>query len=153
MATTASKSVEMSAKEMDDFLARPRVARVATIMKSGAPHISPAWYFWDSEKLLFSFGISRLHVKNLRRDPRMDVIIDQDLRPEKGLKAGAQAVLMKGRSELTSDKLLEITKILLVRYLGPDAEAYAEPSIKEGRIIAKFKPEKIITWDFAKSFE
>jgi PPOX class probable F420-dependent enzyme len=152
MSTTVSKTVAMTPKEMDEFLAEPRISRVSTVKKSGAPHVSPAWFYWDGSIITFSFGKSRLHIANLKRNPNLEVIVDQGLRPQKGLKVGAQAVMMEGKAELTTNNVREITEIIAKRYLGKDAPLYIEPMMNEGRILARLRPNKIITWDFSKSF-
>jgi PPOX class probable F420-dependent enzyme len=152
MSTTAGSKVAMSTKEMNDFLAGPRLSRVSTISRSGFPHVSPAWYYWDGSTLIFSFGKSRLHVYNLRRNPKVEVVIDQDLRPQHGLKVGAQAVVMRGKAELTEENVRQMTEVIAKRYLGKDAPMYIEPMMSEGRVLAKLKPDRIITWDFSKSF-
>ena len=62
-----------------DFLARGRNAIVATNRPDGGPQLSPNWYLWDGERFLISTADWTAKVKNLRRNPRMSVCIDDAL--------------------------------------------------------------------------
>src|SRR6266704_63691 len=85
MSFTWSPSVAMSRDEMDRFLQQKLVARLTSIRPDGYPHTTPLWYVWDGEALWFEIGAGerpRQHIRNLRRNPKLCVIIDRDVRPE-----------------------------------------------------------------------
>jgi PPOX class probable F420-dependent enzyme len=60
-----------------------RYATFATTNPDGSPHISMMWISRDGEDLLFGVESRRLKVRNLRRDPRVSVLVADD-RPARG---------------------------------------------------------------------
>lgn len=149
----------MTKKEIDSFLSKKLVARTATIRDDGYPHVTPLWYRWDGDYLYFILGAGerpRQHIANLRRDPKISVIIDRDPRPERGPPdvTDAQGVVIRGRAELLTDEKtqVDIVRKLLRRY---GFAKYVDAVLQDGkpgknRVIAKIKPEKIIAWDMRK---
>jgi hypothetical protein len=93
-----------------------------------------------------------VHLKNLARDNRITILVDQDPRLEQGLAAGAWAIEARGTAELSRDEELirEVTGRVLVKALGPDAEAYVGPIMAEGRTIVTITPTQWHTWDYNK---
>jgi nitroimidazol reductase NimA-like FMN-containing flavoprotein (pyridoxamine 5'-phosphate oxidase superfamily) len=99
MSFTCSPSVAMGWEEMDRFLRQKLVARLTSIRPDGYPHTTPLWYVWDGEALWFELGAGerpRQHLRNLRNNPKLCVIIDCDARPERGDVFDAQGVLIRG---------------------------------------------------------
>jgi PPOX class probable F420-dependent enzyme len=58
-----------------DFLAAPRCAVLATLDASGAPHQTVVHYFLEQDGLVVNGRPGRLWAKNLRRDPRVSVVV------------------------------------------------------------------------------
>jgi nitroimidazol reductase NimA-like FMN-containing flavoprotein (pyridoxamine 5'-phosphate oxidase superfamily) len=147
----------MSKDEIDSFLKRPLVARVATNRKDGYPHVSPLWYHWDGEYLYLILGHGerpRHHITNLRGNDKVTALIDRDVRPETKTLFAAQAVSIRGRAKLLTDEKTQVDIVtkLLERYgFGGAVQAVLEDG-KPGmnRVIARIKPDKIIAWDFEK---
>src|SRR3954470_16886419 len=104
--TTVTPENAMTDAELDAFLRRKHVARFATIRRDGSPHLSPIWYVWDEGKVWIIFARSRLHVRNLERDPRATICIDEAARLEHGFAAGASGAYCRGTVELTDDPAL-----------------------------------------------
>jgi PPOX class probable F420-dependent enzyme len=71
-----------SATDIEAFLAEPRNVIVAGVRKDGRPHVSPNWFFWDGEKFYVSTTRNRAKYNVFRRDPRVELVIDDpaDLR-------------------------------------------------------------------------
>ena len=66
-------------------------------------------------------------------------------------------VVIRGTVELSTDEHLqeEITQKAMRKYLGNEGEQYVDAVLQDGksgknRVIAKVKPEHIVTWDFRK---
>jgi PPOX class probable F420-dependent enzyme len=160
MSFTWSPSVAMSGEEMDRFLQQKMVARLTSIRPDGYPHTTPLWYVWDGEALWFEMGAGerpRQHLRNLRRNPKLCVIIDRDARPEHGGMFDAQGVLIRGTVELSTDETLqeEVSRKILRRYFGDEGERYLDDVLQDGkpgknRVIAKVIPEHLSGWDFRK---
>jgi PPOX class probable F420-dependent enzyme len=150
----------MSQEEMDGFLRQKLVARLTSIRPDGYPHTTPLWFVWDGEALSFELGAGerpRQHIRNLRANPKLCVIIDRDLRPEQGGVFDAQGVLIRGTAELSTDETLqeEVTHQVLRKYLGDEGDQYVDLALGDGkpgknRVIVKVRPESISAWDFRK---
>jgi nitroimidazol reductase NimA-like FMN-containing flavoprotein (pyridoxamine 5'-phosphate oxidase superfamily) len=147
----------MSKDEIDRFLNNPLIARVATNRPDGYPHVSPLWYYWDGEYLYLILGAGerpRYHITNLRRDDKITVIIDRDVRPETKTLFAAQGVSIRGRGKLLTDEKtqVDIVSKVMKRYGFDDAVKAVLEDGKPGmnRVIVQIKPDKIIAWDMEK---
>ncbi|MER5226414.1 PPOX class F420-dependent oxidoreductase [Streptomyces flaveus] len=49
---------------------------VATLQPDGSPHQSVVWVGRQGDNLLFVTGVDKVKVRNLRRDPRLSVIVN-----------------------------------------------------------------------------
>ncbi len=134
--------------EMDEFLARPLLARLATAdPQTLQPHVVPVWYGWDGQSLWISAFRSTRKVKELLKNPRVSIVIDVD-----GDVTGLRAVLMEGKAELVTgpqDLLEERTAWVYTRYLGPEGVLAADPQswIKDPEnLLIKLTPERTRTW-------
>jgi len=61
--------------DVDEFLARPNPAVVATLRSDGAPHTVPTWYDWEDGRVLLNMDESRLRLGYMRRDPRVALTV------------------------------------------------------------------------------
>jgi PPOX class probable F420-dependent enzyme len=57
--------------EVDEFLAEPNPAVVATLRPNGTPHTVPTWYDWEDGRVLLNMEATRLRLSFMRRDPRV----------------------------------------------------------------------------------
>ena len=127
---------------------------MATTRPDGRPHLTPIWFVWDGERFRLTLGAGRVHLKNLARDQRVSILVDQDPRLEQGLAAGAWAIMCRGHAELSRDEELirSVTHAVLAKSLGQaDAEQYTEPIMAEGRTIVTITPQDWLTWDYNKA--
>jgi PPOX class probable F420-dependent enzyme len=61
--------------DVDEFLARPNPAVVATLRPDGAPHTVPTWYDWEDGRVLLNMDETRLRLDYMRRDPRVALTV------------------------------------------------------------------------------
>lgn len=151
--STATPENALTKDEIDERLAARALARLATYRPDGMIHLTPIWFSWDGERFRLTLGAGRVHLKNLERDRRASILVDEDPRVEQGLAAGAWAIMARGTAELSRDPDLvrEVTLDVLTRALGPqDAQTYLEPIMAEGRTIVTITPSAWLTWDYNK---
>ncbi|WP_017580305.1 pyridoxamine 5'-phosphate oxidase family protein [Nocardiopsis valliformis] len=148
MTDSASTTQQTPPFDVDSFLARPLVARVATTNASGSPTVRPVWFLWEEGVLWWITGEYAVMAKHLERDPRAAVVVDTcDLERMEFLQ-----VIMRGRAEVVPfDPVLSRRK--LRRYLGddesawhPDFQYYAD----DARLV-RFTPERTVVKDLSKS--
>ena len=138
------------------ILARPWVKTLlaeAGIAKLGTsnphthqPHVTPVWFEWDGTSLWISAFISTRKARDVERNPRISVLIDDHTSGKT-----ARAVLMEGPAELISDPeiVMERSSSVYTKYLGPKGVNEQGPASwivdPENRMI-KLTPTKIYTW-------
>jgi nitroimidazol reductase NimA-like FMN-containing flavoprotein (pyridoxamine 5'-phosphate oxidase superfamily) len=150
--STATKENALDRRELDEFLAIKQDGRLGTNRGDAWWHVTPIWYLWEDGRFFHTLGAGRRHLRNLRADPHATLCIDEDPRLTEGLEAGARSVVCFATAELSEDEGLirDVTEKVLVRYLGPEASAYVEPIMAEGRTIVTLTPVDWLTWDYNK---
>ena len=151
--STATPENALSQQEIDERLGSTALARLATYRADGMIHLTPIWFDWDGKVFRLTLGAGRVHLKNLARDSRVSILVDQDPRLEQGLAAGAWAIMCRGTAELSREDGLirKTTHAVLEKALGAgDAEQYTEPIMAEGRTIVTITPQDWLTWDYNK---
>ncbi len=128
--------------EVDQFLAEPHIAVVATSGPAGKPHAMPIWYLWKDGKVLFHTGSESKKLRNLRRNARVSLVVDTKVAPYK-------VVVVEGTArELAGDR--DLARDIAVHYLGQvQGERYASRSGEPGSLV-EITPTRVISWDYAK---
>ena len=98
--------------ELVGLLESRAVAFVSTIGPRGEPQTTPLWFFWDDGVLRFSLVEGRQKLRNLRRDPRISVVVVDPADP-------TWYVELRGRiAELTHDPDLVLERKVAEKYTG-----------------------------------
>ena len=109
--------------DLEAFLARPLVARVATT----GPTVRPVWYLWEEETFWWLTGEWSRLATLLSRDPEVALVVDScDLHSGEVLQ-----VVVRGAAEVVpfdNDR----ARRKLRRYLGPDEGAWDRRRFLEG---------------------
>ena len=72
----------MTSEEIRAFLIHgTRTAKLATSGPSGQPHVMPVWFALDGEELVFTTWGDSVKGRNLRRDPRAAIVVDEEVAP------------------------------------------------------------------------
>lgn len=134
---------EMTAEEVREFLlGSVRTATLATVRADGRPHTAPIWYHLDGETFIFTTGENTVKGRNLRRDPRVGLCIDEERPP-------FHFVIVEGVATLTADDpdlLLWATR-LGGRYMGKDqAEAFGRRNAVPGELLVRVAPTKVLAY-------
>jgi PPOX class probable F420-dependent enzyme len=61
--------------ELDEFLAKPNPAVIASLQPDGSPHSAATWYIWRDGKVEVNMAASRKRLEHLRRDPRVSLTV------------------------------------------------------------------------------
>jgi PPOX class probable F420-dependent enzyme len=59
-----------------ELLEATLIANLATLEEDGSVHLVAMWFLWDGESILIPTSARTRKAKNLRRDPRVTVMID-----------------------------------------------------------------------------
>jgi PPOX class probable F420-dependent enzyme len=146
---TATAENAMSADELAAFLDERQTASLATVRRDGSVHLTPIWYRREGNRVYFMLAESRLHLRNLRRDPRATLLFEQDPRVTAGWEAGARAAMLQGPVEIVDDpEVAEAHRVQLVqRYMGEGQSG--NPG--ERYYLIWLTPERTLAWDYSKT--
>lgn len=129
------------------LLAEPGIAKLGTANpKNNQPHVTPVWFEWDGANLWISAFISTRKARDVARNPRISVLIDDHTPGKPG-----RAVLMEGCAELIADSTLvqKYSTSVYTKYLGSEGVQADGPASwvvdPENRMI-KLTPDKIFAW-------
>ena len=133
---------KMTPEETREFLrAGTRTGKLATISADGSPHVAPIWFDLDvNGDLYFTTGETTVKGRNLRREPRMSLCVDDENPP-------FSYVLLFGVAEILEDPgaLLKWTTATGRRYMGEDqAEDFGKRNAVEGELLVKLTPSKVV---------
>ena len=134
---------EMTGEEYRDFLlGSVRTATLATVRADGRPHVAPIWYHLDGETFVFTTGEGTVKGRNMRRDGRVSLCIDDERPP-------FHFVIVEGVATLTADDpdlLLWATR-LGGRYMGEEeAEAFGRRNAVPGELLVRVAPTKVLAY-------
>lgn len=108
---------------------------IATVMKDGAPQVSPVWANYQDGYVLVNTAEGRIKHKNILRDPRVAVSVVSKDNP-------LDMTTIRGTvAEIISDYDYSHADILTQQYMGK--EHYPFKRDDEKRIILKIKPDKV----------
>jgi PPOX class probable F420-dependent enzyme len=134
----------MTEERVREFLSElpPRTGKLATVRADGRPHIAPVWYDLDDEgSVVFNTGESTVKGRNLTRDPRASLCVDDERPP-------FSFVVLEGVVEL-SDDLAEVRRWATRiggRYMGADrAEEYGARNGVPGEMVVCLRPAHVVS--------
>ena len=116
-----------------DLLNKKAFAQLATIMPDGTPQVSPVWFEYDGKNILINSAKGRVKDKNMRRDPRVGLDIQDPDNPYRHLSIRGRVV------QITEDGADAHIDKLTKKYINQDRYPYRGPG--EIRVIYKIQPE------------
>ena len=118
-----------------------RTGKLATVREDGRPHVAPIWFVLDGDDLIFNTWHESVKGKNLVRDGRIALTVDEEVAPY-------AFVIVEGTVEITEDDPAESLKWATrigARYMGEDqAEAFGKRNSVPGELLLRIKVDKIV---------
>lgn len=134
--------LRLTPDELDELLTSQRTCRIATVSRSGEPHVVPLWFVWLDGAMYFNNLRKSRRTKNLERGSRVSVCVD----------AGEQynelrGAVLYGRLVDASedDRAPEARRLFGQRYGG----GVPLPEMRSHQWL-KLVPDEIVSWDFKK---
>lgn len=137
---------ELSQDELDAFLSRGVLCRLAVLNEQGWPYVQPVWFAWDPVERVFWIVARKKSVwaGHMQRDGRVALTIDEEEPPYRKVSVQGQAELIEEPN--VGGRWVEIAKSMATRYLGPNGPAYIEPTLDKPRWLFKIVPVEMKTW-------
>jgi PPOX class probable F420-dependent enzyme len=131
----------MSRAEWRAFLlARPRTAKAATVRADGRPHLAPVWFDLDGDEVIFTTWHATVKARDLRRDPRISLCVDDEHPP-------FSYVLIEGTATLTDnpDDVRAWATRIAARYMGRmQARGFGERNSVAGELLVRVAPTRVV---------
>jgi PPOX class probable F420-dependent enzyme len=121
-------------------LARPRTGKLSTVREDGSPHVTPVWFLLDGDEVVFTTGKDTVKGRNLARDGRVALCVDDDRPP-------FAYVVLRGRARLSEDlkELRQWAARIGARYMGEDrAEEYGVRNGVPGELLVRVTVDKVL---------
>jgi PPOX class probable F420-dependent enzyme len=131
----------MSPQERREFLlARARTAKAATVRPDGRPHIAPVWFDLDGEDVIFTTWHETVKARDLQRDPRICLCVDDDQPP-------FSFVMIEGTARLSDDvdEVRAWATRIGGRYMGAmRAKTYGARNGVPGELLVRVTPTRVV---------
>ena len=130
------QSTNLSDPQIKNLFDGKNFAFLSTLMKDGAPQVTPVWIDIEDGNILVNTALGRVKQRNVSRDPRVALsIIDQNNQYD--------MVTIRGEviEQITGGKAEEHIDRLAKKYIEKDK--YPWRSKTEKRVILKIKPGKV----------
>jgi PPOX class probable F420-dependent enzyme len=130
----------MTIDECRSFLHSPvRTSKVATVRKDGRPHVVPVWFDLEGETLVFMIEEGSIKGRNLRRDPRVCLCVDDETTPFAYVQVEGTVVM-----SADADQVRYWATRIGGRYMGQElAETYGKINSYEGVRVVRLTPTNI----------
>jgi len=128
---------------LEFMMAQPRTAKIATVRADGRPHVAPIWFYLDGDALMFTTWHTTVKAANLKRDPRVCLVVDDETPP-------FAFVQYEGVASFVDDldALLYWATKIGGRYMGADqAEAFGKRNAVPGELLLRVEPTKMMGRD------
>ncbi|MBM4243549.1 MAG: pyridoxamine 5'-phosphate oxidase [Deltaproteobacteria bacterium] len=144
--------IKLTPEEQAEFLCRGHTIYLASNGEDGYPHLIAMWYALEGETILMTTFRKSQKVKNLRRDPRCALLLEEGATYEK-----LKGVFLRGECEIIED---EETTLATLGKVGARAAGSDVPPPREAmegmrgqarkRVTLVFRATKTRSWDHGK---
>ncbi|GLX36006.1 PPOX class F420-dependent enzyme [Streptomyces roseochromogenus] len=132
---------KMTQEEWRAFVSHStRTGKLSTVREDGSPHIAPIWFVLDGDAFVFNTGKNTVKGRNLARDGRVALCVDDDRPP-------FSYVVLQGRAEISEDleEMLPWATRIGSRYMGEErGEAFGRRNAVPGELLVRVTIEKVI---------
>lgn len=149
MGKNQRSQITMSDREVAEFVEHSRVANLATIGKTGTPHLVAMWYAIVDGEIWFETKSKSQKAVNLRRDDRITLMIEAGDTYDT-----LRGVSIEGRGEIVddTDAAFAVGVSVWERYTGHYSDDL-RPAIEQllhNRVVVRVIPERTRSWDHRK---
>ncbi|MDT6982517.1 PPOX class F420-dependent oxidoreductase [Streptomyces lusitanus] len=132
---------KMTEEEWRAFVSHgTRTGKLATVRADGRPHLAPVWFVLDGDEVVFNTGAATVKGRNLARDGRIALCVDDDRPP-------FAYVILEGRARLSEDpgELRHWAARIGARYMGEDrAEEFGARNGVPGELLVRVRVDKVL---------
>lgn len=119
-----------------------RTGKLSTVRADGSPHVTPIWFLLDGDDFVFNTDKNSVKGRNLARDGRVALCVDEDQPP-------FAFVVLRGHAELSEDldELRHWATLIGARYMGEErAEEFGERNGVPGELLVRVRIDKVLAY-------
>lgn len=117
-----------------------RTAKLSTVRADGSPHVAPIWFLLDGDEVVFNTGKETVKGRNLARDGRVALCLDDDRPP-------FDYVVLRGRARISEDldEVRQWATRIAARYMGEErAEEFGARNGVPGELLVRVTIDKVL---------
>ncbi|KPI28358.1 putative enzyme [Actinobacteria bacterium OV320] len=117
-----------------------RTAKLSTVRADGSPHVAPIWFLLDGDEVVFNTGKETVKGRNLARDGRGALCMDDDRPP-------FDYVVLRGRARISEDldEVRHWATRIAARYMGEErAEEFGARNGVPGELLVRVAIDKVL---------
>ncbi|MFI6437829.1 PPOX class F420-dependent oxidoreductase [Streptomyces sp. NPDC050759] len=117
-----------------------RTGKLSTVRADGSPHVAPIWFVLDGDDLVFNTGKETVKGRNLARDGRVALCVDDDRPP-------FAYVVLQGRARLSEDldEVRHWAGRIGARYMGEErAEEFGARNGVPGELLVRVRIDRVL---------
>jgi PPOX class probable F420-dependent enzyme len=115
-----------------DLFNKKAFAHLATVMPDGRPQVTPVWFDFDGTHIRVNSAKGRVKDKNMRRDPRVALSIQDPDNAYRYLEIRGKVI------DITENGAVAHIDALAKIYMGLDIYPFHQPGVQ--RVIYKIEP-------------
>jgi len=117
-----------------------RTGKLATTRSDGSPHVAPVWFVMDGDDVIFTTGRDTVKGRNLVRDPRIAMSVDDQTPPYSFATLFGTVTLSEDL-----DEMLPWAVRIGERYMGSDdAEQFGRRNAVEGELLVRMRVTRTV---------
>ncbi|MFE2167120.1 PPOX class F420-dependent oxidoreductase [Streptomyces sp. NPDC059447] len=135
---------KMTQEEWRAFVSHStRTGKLSTVREDGSPHVAPIWFVLDGDSFVFNTGKDTVKGRNLARDGRVALCVDDDRPP-------FSYVVLQGRAEISeydddADSMLAWATRIGARYMGEERAAdFGRRNAVPSELLVRVPIDKVI---------
>ncbi|MFF5842376.1 PPOX class F420-dependent oxidoreductase [Streptomyces massasporeus] len=119
---------------------RTRTAKLSTVRADGSPHVAPIWFLLDGDEVVFNTGKKTVKGRNIVRDGRIALCVDDDRPPY-------SFVVLQGRARVSEDldEVRHWATRIGARYMGEErAEEFGARNGVPGELLVRVTVDRVL---------
>ena len=132
-------------EELVVFLNEAPIARLCTLNQDGTIHIAAVYFKYDNGDIIIGTQDMTHKVKNIRNNPQVSILIDNQVPPWKG-------VLIYGEAELDYEDVIAKRTLIFERYKTPEEARKLAVDLASSftPVVIRVKPRHMTSYDYSK---
>lgn len=117
-----------------------RTAKLSTVRADGSPHVAPIWFLLDGDVVVFNTGKETVKGRNIVRDGRIALCVDDDRPP-------FSFVVLQGRAHVSEDldEVRHWATRIGARYMGEErAEEFGARNGVPGELLVHVTVDRVL---------